>query len=99
MADEDERDAADQKVGTGGDAPGDKDTPPGRELRADRETNYAQGSWIGGGRAQTMLSAERLSDAFKSDPTHDPRHDDSWRTHEVEEDEPEDRHKPPENGR
>jgi len=56
------------------------------DLRADRETNYAQGSWIGGGRTQPMLSAERLSDAFESDPTHDPKHDSSWRTHKVEED-------------
>ena len=62
------------------------DDDPPDELRADRETNYAQGSWIGGGRIQTMLSAERLSDAFASDPDKDPPHDGSWHTHKVEED-------------
>ena len=63
-----------------------RDKPRHDDLRADRESEYSQGSWVGGGRVQAILSAERLSDAFKSDPAHDHKHDSSWRTHKVEED-------------
>ena len=43
-----------------------------------------------------MLSAERLAGAFASDPKHDPKHDHSWRTHKIEEDdEPDDRGQSP----
>ena len=86
MGDKHEPVAPDKDAAAGHDESSRVEAAPGQDLRADRETNYAQGSWIGGGRAQTMLSAERLSDAFKSDPTHDPAHDSSWRTHKVEED-------------
>ena len=64
-----------------------KDEPADDDLRADRESNHSQGSWVGGGDIQPMLSAERLKDAFTSDPEHDAKHDSSWRTHKIEEDE------------
>ena len=69
--------------------------PDNDDQRADRETNYAQSSWTGTGWA-TMLSAERLAGAFASDPKHDPKHDRSWHTHKIEEDdEPDDREQSP----
>jgi hypothetical protein len=53
---------------------------------ADRESNWAQGSFTSGGSNMPFLSVERLKDAFDSDSTHDPKHDSSWRTHKIEED-------------
>ena len=56
------------------------------EPSADRESNWAQGSWTAGGANMPFLSVERLKDAFSSDSRHDLKHDSSWRTHKIEED-------------
>jgi len=68
------------------------ESEPGKERSdhdkpsADRESNWAQGSWTAGGSNMPFLSVERLKDAFSSDSTHDPKHDSSWRTRKIEED-------------
>jgi hypothetical protein len=56
------------------------------EPSADRESNWAQGSFTSGGANMPFLSVERLKDAFASDPKHDLKHDSSWRTHKIEQD-------------
>ncbi len=67
------------------DEPKEERSDPTRPL-ADRESNWAQGSFTSGGSNMPFLSAERLKDAFASDPKHDLKHDSSWRTHKIEED-------------
>ena len=70
---------------------GDKDKPRKEQSgpnkpSADRESNWAQGSFTSGGSNMPFLSVERLKDAFDGDSRHDPKHDSSWRSHKIEED-------------
>lgn len=55
---------------------------------ADRSGRYAEESWTGEVMTGRHLSLKRLKGAFAHGPAAKPRHDSSWRTHKIEEDDP-----------
>jgi hypothetical protein len=52
---------------------------------SDSDSEFAQQSWVGGGRVQQILSADRLKEATETDGDMKAHADKSWHTHSVEE--------------